>query len=157
MKVRYFTIEKSYDSQSWDAITIIPGAGNSNTQIEYSYTDNSFSDKTVYYRIKQTDYDGKYVYFDIMTITHEQNNLQNLISEFSCNNSCVNLVLNLPSEIPASIVINDIQGRILFNKKISGLGLTNISINLSQIKTDVLIINLTHDNLSQVLKVKNIN
>jgi hypothetical protein len=66
----YFTIEKSADALNWEIVTYIQGAGNSNQQINYSYIDDSYynNNQTTYYRLKQTDFDGKLEYFNIVPI-----------------------------------------------------------------------------------------
>lgn len=65
----YFTIERSIDGQSFEHIAIINGAGNSNEPLFYSYTDHSLPDAyIIYYRLKQTDYDGTTSYFPIRAV-----------------------------------------------------------------------------------------
>lgn len=64
----FFTIEKSYDMENWAIVSNITGAGNSSSQKTYTYTDNSESAKNVYYRLKQTDFDGAFTYFDAIAI-----------------------------------------------------------------------------------------
>jgi hypothetical protein len=58
----YFTIEKSYDMKNWDIVSVISGAGNSSTTIDYSYIDSYEYAENVYYRLKQTDYNGDFSY-----------------------------------------------------------------------------------------------
>lgn len=66
----YFTIERSKDGRNYDAIGEIKGAGNSNAEITYEFTDEKPHAGINYYRIKQTDYDGKYSYSDIKSVRH---------------------------------------------------------------------------------------
>lgn len=54
----YFTIERSPDGIEWERISTIPGAGTSNIETDYEYTDNSFTSDLNYYRLSQTDYNG---------------------------------------------------------------------------------------------------
>jgi hypothetical protein len=58
----YFTIERSADGYQFDAIASIEGAGNSSTANNYEIIDDSPFNGINYYRLKQTDYDGKYSY-----------------------------------------------------------------------------------------------
>ena len=55
----FFTIEKSYDAINWLTVTTINGAMNTGTATHYSYKDISPVAGTVYYRLKQTDSDGR--------------------------------------------------------------------------------------------------
>jgi hypothetical protein len=55
----YFTILRSDDNEHYEDIIQLVGAGNSNNIINYSYTDYNAKDGNFYYKLKQTDYDGK--------------------------------------------------------------------------------------------------
>lgn len=69
----YFTIEKSVDALNWEIVAHIQGAGNSNQLINYSYIDESYesNNQTFYYRLKQTDFDGNFEYFNVLPIKCE--------------------------------------------------------------------------------------
>lgn len=70
----YFTVERSTNGLTFDEIAEVPGAGNSNQPIDYSIYDDSPVLGTTYYRLKQTDFDGKYEYFDIVAVNYSKNN-----------------------------------------------------------------------------------
>lgn len=53
----HFTLEKSYDAKNYEIIKAIPAAGFSNSEINYSYTDNDNSG-IVYYRLTEYDLNG---------------------------------------------------------------------------------------------------
>jgi hypothetical protein len=53
----FFTIEKSTDAIDWKFVKKIKGAGNSNQMVDYSTTDKASGN--MYYRLKQTDYNGQ--------------------------------------------------------------------------------------------------
>ena len=64
----FFNIEKSLDGQDWDEIATIQGNGNSNELIKYSYTDFNPINGIIYYRLKQTDFDGTFEYFETVSV-----------------------------------------------------------------------------------------
>jgi hypothetical protein len=64
----YFTIERSEDGLYWEEIQIVSGSGNSSEMINYSILDRSPLDGLSYYRLKQTDFDGKFSYSGKKTI-----------------------------------------------------------------------------------------
>ncbi|MDD5571939.1 MAG: T9SS type A sorting domain-containing protein, partial [Bacteroidales bacterium] len=64
----YFTIERSVDSKNFEIITTVKGAGNSNRILKYSAIDESPPLGIVYYRLKQTDFDGTYKYSDVISV-----------------------------------------------------------------------------------------
>lgn len=70
----YFTIERSQNGFSWEVIEHIKGAGNSTSVLTYSTTDRSPFSGISYYRLKQTDYDGKYDYSPIISVDFKEFN-----------------------------------------------------------------------------------
>ena len=54
----YFLIERSTDAMEWEVVGQIEGAGNSNTQMDYIFTDSDPIANLSYYRLTQVDYDG---------------------------------------------------------------------------------------------------
>ncbi|MHB8401938.1 MAG: hypothetical protein ACYDCN_07975, partial [Bacteroidia bacterium] len=71
----YFTIEKSKDGINFTKLIDVPGAGNSTTYRNYAETDYQPYSGTSYYRLKQTDYNNNYKYFNIVSVnfTVQQN------------------------------------------------------------------------------------
>jgi len=67
----YFTIERSMDSQSWETLAEVPGAGNSNTMLQYSVNDERPFNGISYYRLRQTDYNGDFEVFAPLSIVCE--------------------------------------------------------------------------------------
>jgi hypothetical protein len=67
----YFTIERSVNGFEFSELSRISGAGNSNEPIHYSYTDNQAPPGLLYYRLKQTDFDGNFSYSRIVAISSE--------------------------------------------------------------------------------------
>ncbi|TAH40753.1 MAG: T9SS type A sorting domain-containing protein [Bacteroidetes bacterium] len=55
----YFSIEQSRDGAEFSEIAKVQGAGNSTIEINYSYNDDKPLNGSSYYRLSQTDYDGK--------------------------------------------------------------------------------------------------
>jgi hypothetical protein len=65
----YFTIERSHEGTQFSALTQVDGAG-STTQIhKYSFTDYQPFSATSYYRLRQTDFNGKQAVFRIVPVT----------------------------------------------------------------------------------------
>ena len=68
----YFTVEKSKDVNTFEMVINTAGAGNSNTLLNYSAKDNEPFSGVSYYRLKQTDFDGKFSYSDIVKVDFEK-------------------------------------------------------------------------------------
>lgn len=54
----YFTIERSYNKESWSHVGDVQGAGTSFQENNYQLTDYTKPEPLVYYKISQTDFDG---------------------------------------------------------------------------------------------------
>ncbi|MCZ8356870.1 MAG: T9SS type A sorting domain-containing protein [Microcystis sp. LE19-388.1G] len=67
----FFTVEKSNSGFDFYSLTKIAGAGNSTQQLKYSVTDISPFQGVNYYRLKQTDYDGKFDYSRVISVDVE--------------------------------------------------------------------------------------
>lgn len=65
----YFTVERSIDGRTWSAIGIVPGVGNSNQIESYEFIDEKPIFGRQFYRITQTDFDGKSQTFRVVGVT----------------------------------------------------------------------------------------
>jgi type IX secretion system substrate protein len=76
----FFTIERSADADDFTPILTMQGAGNSDNTKYYSAIDKGISDLSgvLYYRLKQTDYDGKYTYSKTVAVTIPDNKVKAL-------------------------------------------------------------------------------
>ncbi|MDD3687770.1 MAG: T9SS type A sorting domain-containing protein [Bacteroidales bacterium] len=64
----YFTIYRSIDGENWEEVSRIEGAGNSNIVKNYNFIDNNPVNGTSYYKLRQTDFDGRYEEFEIVSV-----------------------------------------------------------------------------------------
>jgi hypothetical protein len=58
----YFAIQRSQNGVDWETIANADGAGFSNELLSYEYDDRSPLPGVNYYRLKQVDFDGEFVY-----------------------------------------------------------------------------------------------
>ena len=70
----YFSIERSRNAMDWEVIEIVTGAGNSLQEQRYSITDEEYLNEIGYYRIKQTDFNGKEGYLSEFAVECKQQN-----------------------------------------------------------------------------------
>lgn len=64
----HFTIEKSADGINFEFVRDISSQGNSNQIQTYTYVDKDISNSLYYYRLKQTDNEGSFKYFNMISI-----------------------------------------------------------------------------------------
>ena len=63
----YFTVERSTDAVNWKEIGTLPSKATNSEQQAYGFTDHNQGLGLIYYRIQQTDWDGRYSYSDIVS------------------------------------------------------------------------------------------
>jgi len=93
----YYTIEKSLDAYNWEELAILPGAGNTNTQMSYTTYDENPIIGHNYYRLTQTDYDGQFESFRPIAVTLKEERKEiikrtNLLGQ-SVENSYIGIVI----------------------------------------------------------------
>jgi hypothetical protein len=111
----YFTIERSKDGNSFEAVGNVKGQGNSNRNIRYSYTDNNPFGGISYYRLKQTDFDGKYTYSEIKKVGLDKE-LASKISLYYENENPI-VKINSFVESKANIELINLNGIKLFTNE----------------------------------------
>lgn len=64
----HFVVEKSNDAKKWIELGSVTAAGNSQTQVNYSFSDESGSNGVWYYRLKMVDVDGSFEYSTVKSV-----------------------------------------------------------------------------------------
>lgn len=65
----FFTVERSENGKDYQQIGQLAGAGTSNLALSYTFTDaEDVLNEILYYRLKQTDFNGNARYFDPVTV-----------------------------------------------------------------------------------------
>jgi tartrate-resistant acid phosphatase type 5 len=119
-----FEVERKSGNTDWERIGFVAGSGNSNSPKNYSYTDNPTGGNSFSYRLKQIDVDGKYKYYDAITVnigvSSEAQLLQNSPNPF---NPSTAIKYYIPGATEVAIKIYDILGRevrTLINQQMTG-------------------------------------
>lgn len=107
----YFTLERSTDAVNFETVAIVNGAGNSSVINNYHFFDaiGKNAPPTYYYRLKQTDFDGKFEYFNIVAITRQTNND---LSAFYNQNQ-----LHVVTQKATNVQVFDMAGKEVFSKE----------------------------------------
>lgn len=63
-----FTIERGIDNENFTQLGFVPGHGTTTQPADYSYLDESIETGVYYYRLKQTDFDGSYIYLNVVSV-----------------------------------------------------------------------------------------
>ncbi|OFX44182.1 MAG: hypothetical protein A2046_08150 [Bacteroidetes bacterium GWA2_30_7] len=122
----YFSIEKSIDLKSWKTVSTLSGAINSNKVRNYSFIDTESNDVNTYYRIKQTDLDGKFDYFDMLCTTCKLNNNKLDFIGLSASENMIKLIITTDGLEPVLLTITDLNGTKKVTKEINPVKGENI-------------------------------
>lgn len=69
----FFEVERSADGITFERITVVDGAGYSQTLLTYGYSDEMPLPGTSFYRLKQVDFNGAATYSTIVPVTRSAN------------------------------------------------------------------------------------
>lgn len=109
-----FSIErKSVGENNWTSVGYVKGQGNSNIQLKYSFDDNKVSTGKYNYRLKQTDNNGNFKYYDLNNVIEvgvpsKYNLSQNYPNPF---NPTTKINYELPKDSKVNITVFDVLGR----------------------------------------------
>ena len=107
----HFEIESSYDGVNWFKIGISQGAGNSIETNNYSFIDNGAQKGSLYYRLKQVDFDGTSYYSNIKYFSFEESQKQKGFIAFQNSNDQIEIQAKFNGMGEALLV--DARGRIV--------------------------------------------
>lgn len=114
----FFTIEKSINGIDWKILGTVKGAGTSTQKLNYQSYDYNPVTGIQYYRLKQTDFDGKYTYSNIAAVDFNENLSFSLFPNPTRSNSQV--YLNINSSVNDGqlilVVVHDAMGKEVLSK-----------------------------------------
>jgi len=125
----FFTLEKTQDGNYFEKVAVLPGAGTSTAPRDYLFTDKSPFTTTSYYRLSQTDLDGKTTALNTIVYVPCEN--QNAVTSFAYNKS-IKIEINSTTEEAYTIILYNSLGQMVYNKSVStyqGLNSYNITPN----------------------------
>jgi len=113
----YFTIEKSNDGINTTVVGIIKGNGTTTEKNTYTFVDTEPTSEVTYYRLKQTDFDGKFEYFDMKSVSCNVDNFTGVNVYPNPNMGYkFNLAVNTFLGSEMLVVITDVNGREYYSK-----------------------------------------
>ena len=110
----FFTLEHSTNGVNYNVVGTIKGAGNSTSTQNYTFTDTNPTEGVSYYRLKQTDYNGQYKYFNSISTTFKDHNFT--FNIFQNPVSMENIHLKIHASADAMVTIFSEDGKKVFSK-----------------------------------------
>jgi hypothetical protein len=118
----YFAVERSLDALDWKEVGRVNGAGNSNTILEYNFTDTHPDRAVNYYRLRQTDLNGQFEYSPVRSV--ENCNISNEVNVF-------------PNPAESAVTVVAVAGSVLEVTDVIGLKVASFTLSSGENKIDV--------------------
>jgi len=144
----FFTVERSRDGIDFATVLKKQGAGSSNQMLDYSLTDESPYKGLSYYRLKQTDYDGKNEYSKIIAV----NIIVTSILYAFPNPSKDQININLDDSFKdVQVLVETISGQqvLVLDRYFNGQTLT---VDIKDIKPGLYLLRLSSQEKNQTIK-----
>jgi hypothetical protein len=114
----YFTIEKSADGKNFSVLSTVNGKGNSKEVSKYTSVDYAPYNGVTYYRLKQTDFDGKSTYSK--TVAVKSNAISNSLQVYQPASKALQVTYRVSGEERGMLTIHDSRGVQVWSKMVDG-------------------------------------
>ncbi len=133
-----FNLERSADGNNYSTLGFVASKatnGNSNTTLNYEFSDAKPFTSNNYYRLMQTDKDGKATYSQVVLLKGTKKAAIEISVVYpNPVQNTLNLVLSATNAEKATVVISDVNGKILSQQATQlATGDNNIKLNVSKL------------------------
>lgn len=140
----YFTIERSNDGITFQAIATVNGAGNSSSILNYSFSDNNPISTGGYYRLKQTDYNGDSKISSVIFVAACSDNT-NSIDIYSDGGHDYTLLITSNVKGLYSVILYNTLGQIIYSQEVNvSEGINRFLIPLENIDSAMYFVNVNN-------------
>jgi hypothetical protein len=141
----FFIVEKSRDGSTWNELKKIAAAGNSTQLINYSVTDASDINGTVYYRLSQYDIDGASKVYDIVSTNCSAENELAMVAYPNPLNGQFTVKIENAIGGSYTLGITDLQGKTIEQRMIQlETGTTIVKLNPIVLKPGVYLLQIVN-------------
>ncbi len=150
----HFEVERSVDAVNFSYIGRVNASGNSQVPLDYYFTDNNPVSGLNYYRLKQVDLDGRFIYTPARVVRFDQTT-QNLVKYYpNPTNGLLNieLIQSMQAE-PKVVNISNTAGVVLEQLKLSANSNSILQINLSNYPRGVYFVQVKTANINSVQRI----
>lgn len=148
----YFVVERSLDAKTFVEVGRIKGSGNSNTIVNYYFTDKELYAGRFYYRLKQVDFDGKFKYSDVRSVRVKTDDDIYIYHNMDLNYAIVNFI-ELPQTMPDIFVANAMGQKISVPKNMENFLDGKIKLDLRKLTSGVYFVSVDDAGIKQSKKI----
>jgi len=142
----FFTVERSNNGTDFEVVDVIEGAGNSNQSITYNAIDNLPYGGTSYYRLKNTDFNGKHEYSEILAVTcGTDGNDFNFVNAYDVDQTEIVVEFTAENNENYTVFLYDASGRrVLDFTGVAADGMNKVRLPAGDLARGIYIINLSN-------------
>jgi hypothetical protein len=150
-----FEVERSGDARRFEKIGEVKGKGTTSLESKYQFTDRTPVEGTVYYRLKQVDFDGQFAYSSVIAVTAKglarELTTQAYPNPFRDN---VKVMLMAPQAQPAAMTIYDINGRTVMTRDLNlDAGVNNLELQLGELRSGMYILKIVSEGMESTTRI----
>jgi hypothetical protein len=152
LNASHFEVERSIDGKNWEKLSTLSASGNSNSKLTYEYLDiTASSTQTAYYRLRQVDFDGKFMYSPTATLLASGSETA-LKVEFYPNPAKDNLHIIVDGIVgEATLQIVNTLGQVVLEESLNASGTLTQTLDVSKLLKGTYMLKLQSDG-SQTIK-----
>lgn len=152
-----FSVQRKTAEDDWQNLVFVEGSGTVNQPVEYTYEDKKLLPGKYSYRLKQTDYNGNFEYFDLSTpiLIFKPTSFEIGQNYPNPSNPKCKIDYQLPEKIKVNISVYDILGRLvatLVNEE-KDAGMYTAEFNGTDVASGIYIYRITAGNFIKVKKM----
>jgi hypothetical protein len=147
----FFIIERATQDMMWTEIGLVNGSGNSSVICEYTFSDLYPQDGWNYYRLKQTDFDGRFKFSNVISLLHNGKENKNLSATLHGITAVVQYTSSRKSE--ADLSIYSLGGALIFSERTQlEKGINQLEFSVPLLVPGLYLITVNQEGISESLK-----
>lgn len=150
-----FEIERSLDTRRFEKIGEVKGKGTTSLENKYQFTDRSPVQGTVYYRLKQVDYNGEFAYSNVIAVS-AAGLARELITQAYPNpfQEVIKVTLTAPTEQAATMTVYDLNGRRVMTHELKlDAGVNRLELKLDQLQSGMYILKVVGEGMESTTRI----
>jgi hypothetical protein len=129
----YFTIERSLDGVDFEPVAEVQGGGNHSIETDYQTYDENPEMGLSYYRLKQTDFDGQFKVYDMVSVMMTSTASTSFDIYPNPNKGSFTISLDTPFDRTNVMVLNAMGQMVYINELVNTTGKTKTQLDLGDV------------------------
>ncbi len=140
----FYTLEKSYDGVNFVEFGVIDGAGTTNYETQYYVNDPENRTGVIYYRLKQTDFDGAFKYSKVISVNIFPELKNEMVLFPNPTKNTTEAIFTSSSDQTAYLIVSDSKGFLVENRAVNCIkGSNSLDIDLTGKSQGIYFITIT--------------